>query len=252
MMIEGNEFCINKLLASYPRHRIELSEGQRKIYKEQYKLSREGTTIITALAQKTESWMHKKVAQTFHFKSSTLEIGAGTLNQLDFEGRSENYDVIEPSRFLYEDSKKVTEVDYFYQDIRDIPRFKTYDRIISVATLEHITDLPLVLAKAGMHLKRSGCLCSGIPSEGGFFWGLAWRVTTGAAYYFRTGFSYKKLMEYEHVNDATEIIQLLNHFFKKVSIEWFPLPTKHLSLFAYIEAKEANLDVCEKYLKTVK
>lgn len=40
---------------------------------------------MSFLSTRMEYWMHKKVAKSSGRKTKTLEIGAGTLNQLDFE-----------------------------------------------------------------------------------------------------------------------------------------------------------------------
>ena len=49
--------------------------------------------------------MHKKVSEATPLKKlqayNTLEIGAGTLNQLPYEVNNESYDCIEPMNFLY-------------------------------------------------------------------------------------------------------------------------------------------------------
>ena len=50
-----------------------------------------------------ESWLHKKVAKTEGFNKKTLEIGAGTLNQLDYE-RCKIYDIVEPYETLFQNS----------------------------------------------------------------------------------------------------------------------------------------------------
>ena len=83
-------------------------------------------------------------------KKNTLEIGAGTLNQLPYEvvGPDSIYDVIEPMDYLYKDSPYLGSVTNIYNDIEEIPNTKSYDRIISIATLEHIIDLPLVIKES--------------------------------------------------------------------------------------------------------
>ena len=84
--------------------------------------------------------MHRKLAEDVRSGSpkSTLEIGAGTLNQLPYEPLSDPYDIIEPFRDLYESSPNLARVRNIYDDILEIPHTAKYDRIISVAVLEHI------------------------------------------------------------------------------------------------------------------
>ena len=243
---------IDRLFSSYPRKRLKLEEGQQAIYEKEYKLGRTGATPITRLAQKTEAWMHMKVAETYMPQLSTLEIGAGTLNQLDFEGRSKRYDIVEPMKSLYAGMPNLANIDTQFDDIKAIPSSAVYDRITSVAALEHITDLPTVLAKSGLHLGKNGKFCAGIPSEGGVLWGVSWRLTTGLAYFLRTGYSYSRLMRHEHVNDAIEIIALVDYFFDDFKLSRFPFPSHHSSLFTYIEATNPRIEACDLFLATLK
>ena len=63
----------------------------------------------------------------------TLEIGAGTLNQLKYE-QSSHYDIVEPFSELYKISIYHTNKN-IYNDIDEIDISQKYDRITSVATL---------------------------------------------------------------------------------------------------------------------
>jgi hypothetical protein len=97
---------IEKILRSFPKKRPLLSNNLEKIYVEHYKKNRDGDTPGSFLAQKLESWMHKKVAKAIPSQKlppyNSLEIGVGTLNQLPYETENGNYDVVEPMDFLYE------------------------------------------------------------------------------------------------------------------------------------------------------
>ena len=95
-----------------------------------------------------ERWLHKKVAGDVKGinNKSTLEIGAGTLNQLEYE-QTRPYDIVEPFTELYRNSPHLSRINHIYSDISEIGRDKTYDRITSVATFEHLTDLPGVIAR---------------------------------------------------------------------------------------------------------
>ncbi|MDX1975087.1 MAG: hypothetical protein SFT92_05365 [Rickettsiales bacterium] len=237
---------ITALLASYPRPRPPLSEAMQAVYVETYKASREGKGILYALTQYLESWMHRVIAKA-HRSGDILEIGAGTLNHLPYEQGYAHYDIIEPFSALFEDSPRRAQIRSIYGDITQIQN-QRYARIISVATLEHILDLPHCLARAGLLLTDDGLFQAGIPSEGGFAWGATWRLSVGLSFRLRTGLDYGELMRHEHVNDADEIIQLVRYFFEKVRVKRFPLPHAHLSLYSYIEASKPRLDRCRAYL----
>ena len=129
-----------------------------------------------------------------------------------------------------------------------MPEGSRYDRVISVAVLEHLEKLPEQVARCGLALAEGGVFQAGIPSEGGFLWGATWRLTTGISFRMRTGLPYRLLMRHEHINGAQEILRVVRHFFERVRVRRFPLPLHHLSLYAYIHAERPRRDVCEQFL----
>ena len=236
---------------NYPKKRIPLSERMQAIYAEHYKSNREGNTTASSLAQKMERWLHKKVAadvESTHTKR-TLEIGAGTLNQLQYE-LPEHYDIVEPFHALYADSPYLKHVQTIYSDIDEIQPGKPYDRIISVATFEHITDLPKVVAKCCLLLHSSGVLRTSIPNEGTLLWTMGWRLTTGLEFRLRYGMDYGKLIQHEHVNTACEIEDVLRYFFNVNHCQVFGI-NKRIAFYRYYESREPKLDVAEDYLRTL-
>jgi cyclopropane fatty-acyl-phospholipid synthase-like methyltransferase len=52
-----------------------------------------------------------------------------------------------------------------YADISEVPAEIQYDRITSVATLEHICNLPEVIARSALLLAKDGVFRASIPSE---------------------------------------------------------------------------------------
>lgn len=205
--------CIFK---NYPKNRKELPEEYQKIYNQHYYENREGKTTISHVAQKMEGWMHKKIAQTAFYDKHTLDIGAGTLNQLKYEAVSEVYDIVEPFSELYQKSEYYDLITGFYTDISEIPNSKKYDRIISCASFEHICNLPEVVESCTNLLSENGVLCVAIPNEGRFLWKFAYKMTTGREFKKRFGLDYSVLMNYEHVNTADEIENVLKYYFINV------------------------------------
>lgn len=226
---------IDQLLAQYPKTRPELSPKHREIYEKEYFLNREGQRPAEKISSYLESWMHKKIAR--HSLYPCLELGAGTLNHLVFEKNIAQYDVVEPFTNLYKLSERQNSVGKHYEALSDIPKHKRYKRIFSIAVLEHMVNLPKELSLSCDLLEADGIFMAGIPSEGGLFWHLGWRVSTGLSYFVRNGLDYGHLMRHEHVNTAEEIITLVKYFFSEVSVERFPLPFHHLSFYVHIEAK---------------
>ncbi|NJK97317.1 MAG: class I SAM-dependent methyltransferase, partial [Bacteroidales bacterium] len=93
---------LKDMFQNYPKKRPKLPKEYIEIYSSYHKGNREGKGIASFLSQKIESWMHRKVAKDVKKNSnkSTLEIGAGTLNQLKFE-KAYYYEIVEPFKDLY-------------------------------------------------------------------------------------------------------------------------------------------------------
>jgi hypothetical protein len=233
---------VEAILGSYPRSRPPLTPAHEKVYAEQYKINRDGATTIDGAAQKLEEWMHRKIAAVEG--APVLELGAGTLNHLRFEREGEAYDVVEPFRALYEGRPVTARVREFFDGAQDVPLDHQYKRIISVAVLEHLPDLPADVARSALLLDDAGVFQAGIPSEGGFLWWMGWR--------FATGLDYGVLMRHEHINDAKTILAVTRHFFEEVRVSRFPTPLHQLSFYTYLEARKPRRDVAQAYLDSLK
>ena len=237
------------MFENYPKTRPALNHEFQRIYNEHYKSNRDGETTGASLAQKMESWLHKKVAEDAknNTRKSTLEIGAGTLNQLKYE-QSTPYDIIEPFTKLYADSPYKKHIRRIYSDIDEINPSEKYDRITSIATFEHILDLPKVLAKSALLLNENGVLRVAIPNEGTILWKLGWKLTTGIEFKLKYGLNYGILMKYEHVNTADEIEKLLFYFFKKQRCSCFGLGKK-LAFYRFYECAMPDIELAKNYLE---
>lgn len=205
---------IDKLLKTYPRKRKALPKEYQKIYARHYAENRNGKTKVSSLSRKMEYWLHKKIAKSSQPEKKTLEIGAGTLNQLDFE-QTNIYDIVEPYEKLFQNASNLKYVRHIYADILEIKNEK-YDRIISAACFEHVENLPEMMKKIATLLNKDGKLCISIPNEGRFLWKFAYTMTTGREFKKRFGLEYETLMRYEHINTADEIELLLKYYFQDV------------------------------------
>lgn len=198
------------------------------------------------LAKRLESWMHREVARA-GTGARLLEIGAGTLNHIVYERRHAIYDAIEPFEELWAGSPRLRDLRNLYRDIKEIPLTERYDRIVSVAVLEHLTELPLVVARSGLLLAEEGTFAAGIPSEGSLAWYLAWRYGTGIPYRLRTGLDYAPLMRHEHVNCAAEIEYVIARCFRHVRRKRFPAPLFHASVYTVLVATDPDVQACKTY-----
>lgn len=154
------------------------------------------------------------------------------MNQLDFE-HTAVYDVVEPYQELYQNSSNLCYVRNVYSDISEIKN-EQYDRIISVACLEHVENLPAVVSTSTKLLKPGGKMCAAIPNEGKFLWKLAYTMTTGREFKKRYGLDYERIMRYEHLNTADEIEQILNYYFENVKKSLFGI-SREFAFYRYYE-----------------
>ena len=243
------ENCLSK----FPKTRQPLPPEIARIYVAHCKRNRTGKTPASYLSQKMELWLHRQVAADVRFDPSdktTLEIGAGTLNQLLHEPDVGPYDIVEPFRELYEGSSLLSRIRNIYSDIREISEHDQYDRITSIATFEHVCNLPEMIARSGLLLKRKGVFRVSIPSEGTFLWTLGWKLTTGLEFRIRYGLDYGLLRRHEHVNRAKEIENLLRYFFQEVQGKVFGL-SKSYSLYQFYACTSPVTGRCREYLAEI-
>jgi hypothetical protein len=236
-----------RFLSRFPKTRPPLSPRLAAIYKDHYRMNREGCSPASSLSRAMESWLHREVARdvaTGGQPRSTLELGAGTLNQLDFEPQVGPYDIVEPFEELYRGSPHLQRIRHVFADIGELPPGARYDRVISVATLEHLCDLPRVVATAALLLEPGGEFRAAIPSEGTLLWTLAWRLTTGVEFWLRHRADYGELMRHEHVNDAREIEEVLEFCFENVTSRAFGLGPS-LSLYRSFACTRPHLARCQ-------
>ncbi len=224
------------LRGKYPKQRPELPDAFRRIYDEHYLNNRKAGTRVSSISGKMESWMHKKVAEPAREKEwSTLEIGAGTLNHLSYEEPVGPYDIVEPYSLLYEGSGKLGMVGEIYRDVSEIGAAASYDRIISIAVLEHISNLPEVVARGALLLKPGGIFQAAVPSEGTWLWKLG-TCLSGLEFRRKYGLDYRLMMAHEHLNTAAEIEGILEFFFMDVKCSVFGL-SKGVSFYRYYECR---------------
>lgn len=237
------------LFESYPKIRPELPPAYKAIYEKAYAENRKGQTRATSIAQRMERWLHYAVAEDATAEKSTLELGAGTLNQLPFEPAAQAYDIVEPMTFLFDGSDLRDRVRHAFAAIEDVPADSRYDRITSCAVLEHVLDLPTLVARSALLLAPGGSFRASIPAEGGFLWTAAWNCTTGLEFRLRHNLDYGVLMRHEHVNTASEIERVVGYFFKSMKVRSFGIG-RQFSFYRSIAAYEPNLERARAWLTT--
>jgi len=194
--------------------------------------------------------MHRKIAADVQESGpkATLEIGAGNLNQLPYEPCTTPYDIVEPFRELFESSPHLGRIRNVYDDVAEIPAATRYERITSIAVLEHVCDLPVLVARSALLLAEGGTFRAGIPSEGTILWRLGWQMTTALDFRARYNLDYKVLMRYEHVNTAREIEEVLRYFFAETRGRAFGI-ARSLSFYQFFACAKPRLQRCHEYLE---
>lgn len=242
--------CIS-VLERFPKKRIALPDAYRLIYKDHYRINRTGGSFVSALSMKMERWLHKKVAQDLKSKNAnikTLEIGAGYLNQLAFEPETTCYDIVEPYAEFYKESAYLDRIRNIHNDISEANEL--YSRITSIATFEHIENLPEVIAKAALLLEENGTIRIGIPNEGTVLWKLGTKLSS---YDFKKRYKldYQVLMDFEHINNADEIECILKYFFCKSSVKVLGISRK-LAFYRFIVCSDPDIEKARNYLNSLK
>src|ERR1041385_2052330 len=209
--------------SDFPKIRPTLPSEYQKIYLQHIQENRHGQSPASRMSTALEGWMHRRIARDVRESNpslSTLEIGAGTLNHLRYESQNGAYDIVEPAAYLFAGSPFLSRVRTIYNNIKEVQPDNRYDRIISIASFEHICNLPEVVARCGLLLRPGGQLRAAIPTEGGPLWSLGWKLTTGREFKRRYGLDYEVIMRAEHVNTWREVADVLNYFFQSVKFSY--------------------------------
>ena len=246
------------MVAGWPKPRPGLPESYRRIYLEHSRANRGGLYRTTSLSQRLEEWMHRRVAadvaqgakggsaRPSSRPRSTLEIGAGTLNQLAYEPDVGPYDIVEPYSELYLDAPGLARIRHVYADVAEIDPAARYDRITSIATFEHIPDLPPVVARAALLVADGGAMRVGIPNEGTPLWRLG-TLVTGLEFRRRYGLDYQVLMAYEHVSTADEIEAVLRLLFADVQRSVLGL-NRYLGIYRFLVCRQPRREAAHEVL----
>ena len=232
----------NQVHAKNNRH---LPSQYLKIYQQVYKDYASSKGPLRTLTHFIESWYHKKVGQVLvKDNQRILEIGCGSLNHVKYENNFSSYDVVEPQYYLLENSSPIDQafIQNKFQDLHSLPTTNKYDKIISIACLEHVLNLEEHLYKVKFHLSPDGKFVAAIPAEGEFMWWLCWRISTGVAFWLKYRLDYGVIMRYEHINSAEKISCLLRSSFQNVEQLSFPFRLKHFRIYLFFKCSNPIFD----------
>ena len=101
-------------------------------------------------------------------------------------------------------------------------RSETFDVVVSFYSLEHLHPLGEYLEEIHRVLRPGGRLVGAIPCEGGLAWGAGRMLTTRRWLYRDTGLNMDKIICWEHVNFADDILEALDHRFRRDTLNFWP------------------------------
>lgn len=160
----------------------------------------------------------------------TLEFGAGTGGQLNFENLSESqrrsYVALDIQEGMAERLReRFPLVQVLVGDCQTTLPFPDghFDRILAVHVLEHLPNLPAAIREAyRLCDKQRGVFTVVIPCEGGLLYQLGRKFSTQRFFERRYGFPYKLAIEREHINLPAEVIDELKVYFSIEDRSFFP------------------------------
>lgn len=172
-----------------------------------------------------------------------LEIGAGTGRHSRFlRGNPNRFVITEYSarNFSAAPFPGAHSASYVRCDARRLPfADASFDAVISIYNLEHITNLSVVLREVRRVLRRDGAFLVALPCEGGLAWNLGRELTTRRTYGRKYGINYDKVIAFEHVWDFEGVRKQLEQSglfnLRTASFLPFGIPTPHVNLVACME-----------------
>jgi SAM-dependent methyltransferase len=180
--------------------------------------------------------------------SVTLEVGAGLGEHAKYEDLSkQEYYCLEYREEFCKELRKIFLLPERVTcgDIQKTQRWDTatFDRIIAIHVLEHLVDLPAALTEISRLLKPDGVFDVVIPTEGGFAYSLARKISAERVFRKNFKMDYGPIIKNEHVSTYDEIIEVLFSKFRLQTRCFFPgfLPISGLNLCVGMRLESAPL-----------
>ncbi len=239
-----NFYCQDKLIKQqppYPQNDYDLDKWFSEIYSEAYNtidnrsiFFKYGHDFGYLLIRK---WLKEKS------KISIADAGCGVGRLLDELNLDifENYygfDVNQKSLTLAK--QKYPELNFIRASIDALPLPNScLDYFVSIYTLELILNLSFACYEIIRVLKNNGELWASIPIEESKLMGIIRKLTSCRTLKKKYNIDFAKIMFFDHLNYANQIIRTLSYFFDITYINYFPfqIPVYSINLVITIKAK---------------
>jgi ubiquinone/menaquinone biosynthesis C-methylase UbiE len=196
----------------------------------------ESNLVNTWVNRAGHRWVEKHYSEKTAF-SRVLEVGAGSGEHLDhikhqydqYYLTDANSDLLGLAQKRHQKNEKVI---FEQRDALDLPYDdSSFDRLISIYSLEHIVNPHLAIREWKRVFKPGGIITISIPTEGGIAWNLG-RYLTTRRYFKKKGLDLDYLIAREHVNACYRLHAFIKFYFPRRNDNWFPLliPTPHCNL----------------------
>jgi ubiquinone/menaquinone biosynthesis C-methylase UbiE len=223
-------------MTTWPKRLPELTDEQMAI-RDDY-MNYFYSEVYSARFGRIQRFNHTYAARSFEPGLSTLDLGAGLGEHLEFEdGRAGRYVALElRPEMAREIERRHPYVTTVVGDVESGLDFESaeFDRVLAIHVLEHLPNLPAALEELRRILRPGGVLSVVLPCEGGMAYTLGRRLTTQRAFERRYGMSFDWCIQSEHVSVLPEIVHELDARFECEHTSWFPslLPTMHTNICA--------------------
>jgi SAM-dependent methyltransferase len=219
--------------SKWPKQRPELTSEQQRVLEDWYAY---WLGLLPNRFSAVTAFNNRYPLKSYRPGIRTLEIGAGIGEHLAFENLSDQeYFALELRSNLAGEIKRLfPQVQTIVGDCEqriDVPD-ASLDRVIAVHVLEHLVGLPSALDEVRRILKPDGDFSVVVPCEGGLGYALGRMFTSRRIFEKRYRQRYDWLIEYEHINRASEVIAELKKRFRFRHSEYWPLriPSVHANL----------------------
>jgi ubiquinone/menaquinone biosynthesis C-methylase UbiE len=241
------EFMKSELKSKWPKDPPSLTEEQARLKFEFLKVWHEILPKKYGLVERFNQECDILLKTGMKRGIKTLEVGAGLGEHLSHEDLStQEYTALEiRPDFVEVIKRRFPSVKVVAENIEKKTSLPSqyFDRIVAIHILEHLRNLPNALTEIKRLLKPDGVFAVVIPCEGGLAYELARKISAKRVFESLYKVSYAPIIQSEHVNKASEILEELSANFDIEKRTFWPLvvPIKSINLVIALSCRPKNM-----------